>query len=111
MLSTMPSLWGLLLTPLLFAAHVAEEAPGYVRWFNSIAGPPLPESGFVQAQLTPFLAALFLGVAAAWTANRWAALCLLIWCSHFFFANAVYHLVASAVLATFSPDLVTEGFY
>jgi hypothetical protein len=107
MLSNPRSRWGLLLAPVIFAAHVAEEAPGYVRWFNSIAGPALPENGFVEAQLTPFLAALFLGVAAAWTANRWAALILLIWCSHFFFANAVYHIVASVALFTFSPGLVT----
>ena len=98
----------MLLTPILFAAHVAEEAPGYVRWFNSIVpAQPIPESGFVAAQAMPFLAAAFLGIAAAWSGNRWAALILFIWCSHFFFANAIYHLVASAVLMTFSPGLGT----
>ncbi|MFN0107033.1 MAG: HXXEE domain-containing protein [Bryobacteraceae bacterium] len=107
MLSKLKSHWWLALAPVLFAAHVAEEAPGYVRWFNSIVGTPIPESGFVAAQLQPFLAAMFLGVAAAVTGNRWAALILMIWASHFFFANAVYHLVASVALVTYSPGLVT----
>jgi hypothetical protein len=102
------SRWWLLLAPVLFAAHVAEEAPGYVRWFNSIVpGQPIPEAGFLAAQWTPFLAASFLGVAAAVTGSRWAGLILIVWASHFFFANAIYHLVASMVLMTFSPGLVT----
>ena len=82
-----------MLAPALFAAHVAGEAPGYVRWFNSIVGPPIPDGGFAAAQLRPFLAVLFLSTAAAALGNRWAGLILYIWCSHFFFANAVYHLV------------------
>ena len=108
MLSKLESRWWLLLVPVLFAAHVAEEAPGYARWFNSIVpGQPIPEAGFLAAQWTPFLAAAFLGVAAAVTGSRWAGLILALWCSHFFFANAVYHLVASVALVTFSPGLVT----
>lgn len=103
----------LLLAPVIFAAHVVEEAPGYVRWFNSVVpSQPIPSAGFLAAQLQPFLAALFLAAAAAITANRWAALILLLWSSHFFFANAIYHLVASAALATYSPGLLTgTAFY
>ena len=108
MLSKLESRWWLLLAPVLFAAHVAEEAPGYVRWFNAIVvGQPIPETGFLAAQLTPFLAAAILGLGAAVTGSRWAGLVLVVWCSHFFFANAIYHLVASVVLVTFSPGLLT----
>ena len=108
MLSKLTSRWWLLLVPVLFAAHVAEEAPGYARWFNSIVpGQPIPEAGFLAAQWTPFLAAAFLGVAAAVTGSRWAGLILMVWASHFFLANAIYHLVASAVLVTISPGVVT----
>jgi hypothetical protein len=104
----MESRWWLLLVPVLFAAHVAEEAPGYARWFNSIVpGQPIPEAGFLAAQWTPFVAAALLGLGAAVTGSRWAALILLIWSSHFFFANAIYHLVASMALVTFSPGVVT----
>jgi hypothetical protein len=99
--------WIYLLAPVIFGLHVAEEAPGYVRWFNGIAGPPIPESGFLQAQTTPLMAAAFLGAGAAWLRNRWGALVLLLWSSHFFLANALYHLVASVALVTYSPGLVT----
>ncbi len=108
MLSKLTSRWWLLLVPVLFAAHVAEEAPGYVRWFNAIVpGQPIPEAGFLAAQLTPLLAAAFLGLAAAVTGSRWAGLILMVWASHFFFANAIYHLVASVALWTYSPGLAT----
>ena len=108
MLSKLESRWWALLVPVLFSAHVAEEAPGYARWFNSIVpGQPIPEAGFLAAQWTPFLAAAVLGLGVAVTGSRWAGLILLVWSSHFFFANAVYHLVASLALVTFSPGVVT----
>lgn len=108
MLSKWTSRWWPLLAPVVFAAHVAEEAPGYARWFNSIVvGQPIPETGFLAAQGTPLAAAAVLGLGAAVTGSRWAGLILMIWGSHFFFANAVYHLVASIALWTYSPGLVT----
>lgn len=108
MLSKLESRWWALLVPVLFAAHVAEEAPGYARWFNSIVpGQPIPEAGFLAAQWTPLVAAAVLGLGTAVTGSRWTGLILLIWSSHFFFANAVYHLVASLALVTFSPGVVT----
>lgn len=102
------SRWWFLLAPVVFAAHVAEEAPGYVRWFNALVpGQPIPEAGFLAAQVTPLAAAAMLGLGAAVTASRWAGIILLVWGSHFFFANAIYHLVASVALGTYSPGLAT----
>ncbi|HEU0122175.1 MAG TPA: HXXEE domain-containing protein [Bryobacteraceae bacterium] len=96
-----------LLAPLVFAAHVAEEAPGYVRWFNGVAWPPIPESGFLEAQITPLAAAAVLAAGAAWIPGRWSLVILLSWATHFFFANAIFHIATSAATRSFSPGLVT----
>jgi hypothetical protein len=97
----------LLLPPILFGLHVLEEAPGYVQWFNSVAQPPIPAEGFGRGQIAPLAEAAVLAGLAFWTGKRWAAVLLYIWSIHFFFANGVYHLIATIVLRSWSPGLVT----
>jgi hypothetical protein len=100
----------LLLAPFLFGLHVLEEAPGYVAWFNRVARPPVPSEGFVAAQLTPLLEVTALTLLAFFLRKRWTTTLLLIWSTHFFFGNALFHAMASAATVTWSPGLATAVF-
>ena len=97
----------LLLPPVLFGLHALEEAPGYVQWFNSVAQPPIPAEGFLRGQIAPLAEAAALALLAFRTGKRWAQVLLYIWSIHFFFANGLYHLIASLVLGSWSPGLIT----
>lgn len=102
----------LLLAPLLFAAHVIEETPGrfsagYVSWFNSLVPHPLSEGGFVQANIAPLAILAVLAGLAAWSRSVWAPYVLLIWLTHFMFANGLFHLIATIDLRRYSPGVVT----
>jgi len=99
----------LMLAPVLFAAHIAEEAPGYVRWFNGVVGHGLAEHGFLQANITPLVLTLLIAVAAAWMERLPVAYLMLAWLTHFMFANAIYHIVATIVLRGYSPGTVTAA--
>ena len=105
----------LLLAPLLFAAHIAEEAPGlfsagYVSWFNSFITPKLGESGFVQGNIQPLLITTVLAALLARIGRLWMAYILLVWLSHFMLANGLFHVIATLVQMRYSPGVVTATF-
>ncbi len=105
----------LLLAPLLFAAHVAEEAPGlfsagYISWFNSFMTPKLAESGFVQGNIQPLLITAVLAVLVARIGRLGMAYILLVWLSHFMLANGLFHIIATLVQMRYSPGVVTAAF-
>jgi hypothetical protein len=105
-----------LLAPVLFAAHIIEEAPGvvsagYVSWFNSFISPGLVESGFVRANLSPLLITVLLAALTVWIGRLWMAYVLLGWLSYFMLANAVLHIVATVVQVRYSPGVVTATLF
>jgi hypothetical protein len=104
----------LLLAPLLFAAHIAEEAPGwfsagYVSWFNSFVSPGMGQPDFLRANVTPFLITLLLAALTVWIGRLGMAYILLVWLSHFVLANALFHIIATFVLLRYSPGVVTSA--
>jgi hypothetical protein len=104
--------WIILLAPVLFWAHIMEEAPRFMRWYNSVVSPPLPESGFVAGNVAPLLITIVLAAAAAWFGwkeprRKEAAFLLLIWLSYFMFANTIFHVTATLALRRYCPGLIT----
>ncbi len=103
----------LLLAPLIFAAHVLEEAPGvfssgYVSWFNSIVTTrPLPGTHFLRDNVTPLIVICALTALAAIVKRLWAMYLMLAGLAFYFFANAIFHVVATVVLWRYSPGTVT----
>ncbi len=102
----------LLLAPLIFAAHVLEEAPGivspgYVPWFNSIVARPLPQTGFLRDNIQPFAIIALISLLAAVVKRRWAMYIMLAWLSFYMFANAIFHVVATLVIWRYAPGAVT----
>ena len=95
------------MAPVIYAAHIAEEVPGYERWFNSLVTPGIGEGALLRANVVPCMfVALLAGMAVL---TRWRALmlCLLAWISFFMFANAVFHVMATLALIRYSPGVVT----
>ena len=99
----------LMLAPVLFAAHIAEEAPGYARWFNGVVAHGIGEQGFIQANIAPLVLTLLLCTAVAWSERLSVAYLMLAWLAHFMFANAIFHIVATIVLREYSPGTATAA--
>jgi Protein of unknown function with HXXEE motif len=97
----------LLLAPILFFAHVLEEEPRYLTWFNHIAKPEIYSTAFLPGQIPQLIIAALLAGLAVKISKSWAYLLMLLWATHFFFANALYHIVASMATGSYSPGLIT----
>lgn len=98
-----------MLAPVFFAAHIAEEAPGYVRWFNRVVAHGLGERGFLEANIAPLLITFLIAASAAWIDRLPIAYMMLAWLTHFMFANAIFHVLAAIVLRGYSPGTVTAS--
>ena len=99
----------ILLAPLIYAAHILEEAPGYMRWVNSLVEHPFPDQGhFFAGNLPSIVITALIAIAAAVTLNRGVLLVMLAWLSYFMFANAIFHIVATVYLRRYSPGAITS---
>jgi hypothetical protein len=96
-----------ILAPLIFIAHVAEEAPGFVAWFNSMVSRGITQSAFMSVNVTAFVITVGLAGAFAAARERVSALLMLGWLGLLMFANAIFHIVATLVHATYCPGVVT----
>ena len=94
------------LAPLLFVAHVLEEAPGFVAWFNRVVEPDISRSSFLSVNSVALVITVVVAVALASPLQPVAVYPALAWFSFLFFANAVLHLVGSLVHG-YSPGTVT----
>jgi Protein of unknown function with HXXEE motif len=100
----------ILLAPLIYMAHILEEAPGYMRWVNRIVDHPFPDQGHFFAGNLPSIAiTAAIAILAAATLNRAALMVMLAWLSYFMFANAIFHIVATVALRGYSPGTVTAA--
>ena len=100
----------ILLAPLIYMAHILEEAPGYIAWLNSVVDHGVPDQGhFFAGNLPSITITALIAVIAALRLNRSALLVMLAWLSYFMFANAIFHLVATVVLRRYSPGTITAA--
>jgi hypothetical protein len=97
----------ILLSPVIFVLHVAEEAPGFVEWFNSLVTPDITQQTFMTVNLVAFIITCSMAAAVATTKTREATCLALTWLSFLFFANAILHIAGNAVHRRYSPGLVT----
>lgn len=84
-----------------------EEAPGFMRWYNSVVSPQGSENGFVAANVQPLLITALLALAAALIRRKEPAFLLLVWLSYFMLANTVFHVTAILALHRYCPGIVT----
>lgn len=101
--------WTALLAPVIFAAHVVEEAPGFVAWFNSLVPRGITQPGFLFVNAAGFIITIFLAGVLAASHERVAATLMLAWLGFLMLANGVFHLVATMVHARYCPGVVTAA--
>lgn len=97
----------ILLAPLVFVIHVLEEAPGFVAWFNSIVTRGISWELFLAVNIAAFAITLALSLLAAYSPSKGSLLGAFAWLSLLFFANAIFHIVATVVHARYCPGVVT----
>ena len=97
-----------LLAPLIFAAHVAEEAPGFVEWANSLLEEDITQQLFIAVNVVGFVVTAALAAVAALSCSRDVIVLMLAWLSFLMFGNAILHVGGTAVLGRYSPGTVTS---
>lgn len=96
----------LLLAPIVFVAHVAEEAPGFVTWFNSLVQRGISQQLFLSVNVAAFVITTIVAVGAATMRQRSILLIALPWLSFLMLTNALFHIVGTLVHG-YSPGTVT----
>ncbi len=99
----------LLLAPLVFLAHFAEEAPGFIPWYNRHVDPDLTMSGFLAFGTIGLLITVLVTVPTVRSRNYLLALALISWLSFLMLANGIVHLTACLVFREYVPGTVTSG--
>ena len=93
--------------PIVFAIHVAEEAPGFVAWFNSLVTPGITQRLFLSVNATGFLITLATASLVAKSRSSGACIVAVAWVGFLMLANGALHLVATLVHSRYSPGVIT----
>lgn len=97
------------LAPLVFLAHVVEEAPGLIAWMNRRFELNLTMRYFVAMSAIGLLVTVVLAVPRLDSRNHFRAIGLIAWLSFLMLANGVVHLAASLLFREYVPGTVTAG--
>ena len=97
-----------MLAPVIFAAHVVEEAPGFVEWVNSLVEEDITQQLFIAVNTGGFVVTAVLAVIVALSRSRDAIVLMLAWLSFLMVGNAISHVGATVVLSRYSPGVVTS---
>lgn len=100
----------ILLAPLIFAVHVAEEAPRFVAWFNRQVQPNISQALFMSVNAGAFIVTVLISFVAFNAKSRASLLLLIAWLGFLFVANALFHIAGTVYLTKYSPGLVTAVF-
>lgn len=98
-----------ILAPIIFILHVAEEFPGLVEWMNSLIDRDITQGIFVGVNFAGLLITTLLSVFMATTKDDIAIVLMLAWLSFVMFANSLFHLTATVVHG-YSPGAITSLF-
>ena len=96
-----------LLAPVVFAAHVAEEAPGFVAWFNALVPRGITQPLFLTVNAAAMAVTLAVSALVAAAAGGGSGLLLAAWVGFLMLANGLFHLVGTIAHAKYCPGLVT----
>jgi hypothetical protein len=97
----------LLAAPLIFAAHVVEEAPGFVAWANAHIDRGITQEIFWTANLAG-LGITLMVVLFEWVSrSKASAIVALAWIGFVMVGNAVLHTAGSIIDRGYAPGVVT----
>jgi hypothetical protein len=93
--------------PLVFLAHFAEEAPGFVRWFNAHVERGMTMQSFLQVNAGVLVVTLIVA-AVVWMEHSAAPACIAVaWLAFMMGGNAVVHIAATIIDGRYVPGFVT----
>lgn len=96
-----------LIAPLIFVLHVAEEFPNFVDWANSLIITDITQSMFLGVNFAGLVITLLLAIFMAATRDEIAIILVLAWFGFMMFANGLFHLTATIVHG-YSPGAITS---
>ena len=97
----------LALAPVVFLLHVAEEAPGFVRWFNSHVGRGITSESFWQVNISALVITGIVAAIAWLDSSAVSAALATAWLAFLMGANALLHIGGAIVDRSYVPGLVT----
>ena len=98
---------GLLFAPLVFVAHLLEESPDFVPWFNAHVTPGITAELFWTVNATALLITV-LATLGVWATSSAAAVVLVVaWLSFLMLTNAIFHITGAIVDRGYVPGLAT----
>jgi hypothetical protein len=96
-----------LLAPFVFVAHVLEEAPGFVAWFNSLVREGITQDAFLGVNAAALAITVLLTILVAASAEPSSGLALAGWVGFLFLANGLFHFVGTLAHRRYCPGVVT----
>jgi Protein of unknown function with HXXEE motif len=97
------------LAPLIFIAHVLEEAPGFVAWMNAHVEPDISAQSFWQVNLTAFVITLVVCTVAWFDSSRVSDAVVVAWFAFLMAANSVLHIGGGIVDRGYCPGMITAA--
>jgi hypothetical protein len=97
----------LALAPVVFLLHVAEEAPGFVRWFNAHVGRDITSESFWQVNISALVITIIVSAMAWLDSSAVSAALATAWLAFLMAANALLHAGGAIVDRSYVPGLVT----
>jgi lysylphosphatidylglycerol synthetase-like protein (DUF2156 family) len=101
---------GLLFAPLVFAAHLLEESPGFVPWFNAHVTRGITTDLFWTVNATALLITVVVSLGFGTTRSTAAVVLVVAWLSFLMLTNAVFHITGAIVDRGYVPGLATGIF-
>ncbi len=96
-----------LAAPLLLVLHLAEEAPGFVDWFNTLVADGITQAFFYTVNAFGLLITIAVVAFAASAKTDGGIVPALVWLSFVMPINGLFHLTATVVHGMYSPGVVT----
>jgi hypothetical protein len=93
--------------PIVFAMHMAEEAPGFVAWFNSLVTAGITQRTFLSVNATGLVITLAVASLAATSRDTGVCLVAIAWVGFLMVANGLLHLVGTLVHWRYAPGVIT----
>jgi hypothetical protein len=93
--------------PVVFVAHVVEEAPNFVAWFNSLVSPGISQQSFLSVNAVGLAVTIGVACVLAFVPGRGSVLVGVAWLGFLMLANAIVHIMATLVLERYSPGVFT----
>ena len=97
-----------LLAPVLLLLHVAEEAPGFVAWFNGLVADGITFQLFAWVNAAGFLITLSVAIVLASSREKAAALLAIAWLGFLMLGNSMLHIGATLALGRYAPGVITS---